>query len=112
MQQGDLVVKKATEYGAVEIWMNERVRRACSSSCATFLYGFLEVFLFVIFQIYQRIPLFIFFCFFILQKSSKDKGDEYWLIWDYEGEKTLSDLMASKEFPYNVSTQLRISFFV
>ncbi|KMZ64271.1 putative Serine/threonine protein kinase [Zostera marina] len=80
-KQGDLVVKKATEYGAVEIWMNERVRRACSSSCATFLYGFLE-------------------------KSSKDKGDEYWLIWDYEGEKTLSDLMASKEFPYNVETMI------
>lgn len=43
MKQGDLVVKKATEYGAVEIWMNERVRRACASSCADFVYGFLEV---------------------------------------------------------------------
>lgn len=37
------MVKKATEYGAVEIWMNERVRRACGSSCADFVYGFLEV---------------------------------------------------------------------
>lgn len=37
------MLKKATEYGAVEIWMNERVRRACTSSCADFLYGFLEV---------------------------------------------------------------------
>lgn len=37
------MVKKATEYGAVEIWMNERVRRACANSCADFLYGFLEV---------------------------------------------------------------------
>lgn len=42
-KEGDLVVKKATEYGAVEIWMNERVRRACANSCADFLYGFLEV---------------------------------------------------------------------
>ncbi|KAL9260055.1 Serine/threonine-protein kinase STN7, chloroplastic-like protein [Drosera capensis] len=42
-KEGDVVLKKATEYGAVEIWMNERVRRACSSSCADFLYGFLEV---------------------------------------------------------------------
>lgn len=40
LKQGDVVVKKATEYGAVEIWMNERVRRACASSCADFLYGF------------------------------------------------------------------------
>jgi hypothetical protein len=38
------VVKKATEYGAVEIWMNERLRRACASSCADFLYGFREVY--------------------------------------------------------------------
>ena len=37
-------MKKATEYGAVEIWMNERVRRACGSSCADFLYGFREVY--------------------------------------------------------------------
>lgn len=43
-KDGDLVLKKATEYGAVEIWMNERVRRACANSCADFLYGFLEVF--------------------------------------------------------------------
>ena len=42
---GELVLKKATEYGAVEIWMNERVRRACASSCADFVYGFLEVLL-------------------------------------------------------------------
>ncbi|XP_010262909.1 PREDICTED: serine/threonine-protein kinase STN7, chloroplastic-like isoform X2 [Nelumbo nucifera] len=42
-KEGDLVLKKATEYGAVEIWMNERVRRACASSCADFVYGFLEV---------------------------------------------------------------------
>lgn len=37
------MLKKATEYGAVEIWMNERVRRACANSCADFMYGFLEV---------------------------------------------------------------------
>lgn len=39
-------MKKATEYGAVEIWMNERVRRACANCCADFLYGFLEVLLY------------------------------------------------------------------
>lgn len=40
------MLKKATEYGAVEIWMNERVRRACANSCAAFKYGFLEVLLY------------------------------------------------------------------
>ncbi|XP_010415514.1 PREDICTED: serine/threonine-protein kinase STN7, chloroplastic [Camelina sativa] len=77
-EEGEYVLKKATEYGAVEIWMNERVRRACGNSCADFVYGFLE-------------------------KSSK-KGPEYWLLWKYEGESTLAGLIQSKEFPYNVET--------
>lgn len=36
------------------------------------------------------------------QNSSK-KGAQYWLLWRFEGEATLSDLMLSKDFPYNVS---------
>lgn len=44
------MLKKATEYGAVEIWMNERVHRACASSCADFVYGFLEVSLIYLFN--------------------------------------------------------------
>lgn len=80
--KGDLVLKKATEYGAVEIWMNERVRRACANSCADFVYGFLE-------------------------SSAKGKGrGEYWLIWRFEGVDTLSDLLTSKEFPYNVEAKI------
>ncbi|KAL9324977.1 hypothetical protein ACSQ67_005622 [Phaseolus vulgaris] len=78
-KEGDLVLKKATEYGAVEIWMNERVRRACASSCADFVYGFLE-------------------------SSSKKSAAEYWLIWRFEGDATLADLVQSREFPYNVET--------
>lgn len=77
---GDLVLKKATEYGAVEIWMNERVRRACANSCADFIYGFRE--------------------------ASSKKSPEYWLLWRFEGEATLADLMQSKEFPYNVETMI------
>ncbi|KAG7589435.1 Protein kinase domain [Arabidopsis suecica] len=77
-EESEYVLKKATEYGAVEIWMNERVRRACGNSCADFVYGFLD-------------------------KSSK-KGPEYWLLWKYEGESTLAGLLQSKEFPYNVET--------
>ncbi|KAL3644636.1 Serine/threonine-protein kinase stn7, chloroplastic [Castilleja foliolosa] len=76
----EVVLKKATEYGAVEIWMNERVRRACANSCADFVYGFRE--------------------------SSAKKGVEYWLIWKFEGESTLADLVQSKEFPYNVESMI------
>ncbi|KAI3452991.1 hypothetical protein Pfo_009654 [Paulownia fortunei] len=79
-KDGEVVLKKATEYGAVEIWMNERVRRACANSCADFMYGFLE--------------------------SSAKKGAEYWLIWKFEGEATLADLLQSKEFPYNVEAMI------
>ncbi|KAL9246218.1 hypothetical protein vseg_019781 [Gypsophila vaccaria] len=80
VKEEDMVLKKANEYGAAEIWMNERVRRACASSCADFLYGFLE-------------------------SSSKQKG-EYWLLWRFEGESTLADLLISREFPYNVETMI------
>ncbi|MQL76932.1 hypothetical protein Taro_009343 [Colocasia esculenta] len=79
--QGDLVLKKATEYGAVEIWMNERARRACANSCAYFLYGFRE-------------------------RSKGKGGGEYWLVWQFEGEATLADLLLSKDFPYNVETMI------
>lgn len=106
------MVKKATEYGAVEIWMNERVRRACANSCADFLYGFLEVCYGT-----RMLPLSCRYCtgkilsssiytFLYLCQSSSKKGAEYWLIWKFEGESTLADLIQSKEFPYNVGTFL------
>ncbi|XP_038714313.1 serine/threonine-protein kinase STN7, chloroplastic isoform X2 [Tripterygium wilfordii] len=82
-KDGDLVLKKATEYGAVEIWMNERVRRACANSCADFLSVIMKIF-----------------------QSSSKKGAEYWLIWRFEGEDTLADLTQRKEFPYNVETMI------
>ncbi|KAL3679752.1 hypothetical protein R1sor_022708 [Riccia sorocarpa] len=77
----ELVVKKANQYGAVEVWMNERVRRACSSSCADFIDGFRE-------------------------SKRKGKGDEFWLVWRYEGDATLDDLMKDKDFPYNVEQMI------
>lgn len=77
-KDGPLVVKKANEYGAVEAWMNERVRRACRRSCADFVQGFLDA------------------------SASKGKGEEFWLVWRYEGKSTLADLMTNKDFPYNV----------
>lgn len=41
-----------------------------------------------------------------LSQNSTKKGVEYWLIWKFEGEATLADLLQSKEFPYNVGTFL------
>ncbi|PIA63524.1 hypothetical protein AQUCO_00201102v1 [Aquilegia coerulea] len=39
-------------------------------------------------------------------KKSSKKGDEYWLLWRFEGDSTLADLMLSKEFPYNVEAMI------
>lgn len=45
----------------------------------------------------------------LFQNSSK-KGAGYWLLWRFEGEATLSDLMLSKDFPYNVCSVLYQAF--
>lgn len=106
------MVKKATEYGAVEIWMNERVRRACANSCADFMYGFLEVCygtpILALSTRYlpDKILGVLIYAFLYLSQTSAKKGSEYWLVWKFEGESTLADLVQSKEFPYNVGTFL------
>jgi hypothetical protein len=118
-KEGDLVLKKATEYGAVEIWMNERVRRACANSCADFVYGFLEVRIFGVSLSYlfgeiEGVLSLIIYHFsllatktdiviYYLQRSTK-KTPEYWLIWRFEGDATLADLLQSRDFPYNVGS--------
>ncbi|KAG7955059.1 hypothetical protein I3843_11G051900 [Carya illinoinensis] len=76
----------ASTYGPVEIWMNEHVQRLCTNNCADFVYGFLE--------------------------TSSKKRSEYWLIWQFEGEATVSDLMQSKEFTYNVGTSSHKPFHI
>lgn len=43
-------------------------------------------------------------------QSSSKKGGEYWLVWRFEGEATLQDLMLSKEFPYNVGVSHMLPF--
>eukprot|EP00270_Netrium_digitus_P006939 TRINITY_DN2001_c0_g1_i3.p1 TRINITY_DN2001_c0_g1~~TRINITY_DN2001_c0_g1_i3.p1 ORF type:complete len:615 (+),score=150.37 TRINITY_DN2001_c0_g1_i3:235-2079(+) len=76
-----LVVKRANEFGAAEIWMNERVRRGCRECCADYVHGFLE-------------------------SKGRAGGEEFWLVWKYEGDATLADIMLSKDFPYNVEEAL------
>ncbi|KAG7977263.1 hypothetical protein I3843_05G022600 [Carya illinoinensis] len=47
----------------------------------------------------------------LFQPSSK-KRSEHWLIWRSEGEATVSDLMQSKEFTYNVGTSSHQPFHI
>ncbi|CAI5473058.1 unnamed protein product [Closterium sp. Yama58-4] len=90
-----VIVKRATEFGDVELWMNERVRRACPDVCAEFLGGFMV-------------------------KGSKGKtgagkflapaatgtSDEVWLVWRYEGDSTFADILTDRDFPYNIEKSL------
>lgn len=77
-----VVIKRAKEFGDVEMWMNERVRRACPDVCANFLGAFKEV---------------------KPGKAGKAGGEEeIWLVWDYEGDSTFADVLMDRDFPYNI----------
>ncbi|CAI7770491.1 unnamed protein product [Closterium sp. NIES-53] len=71
----EFVVKKASEFGAAELWMNERVRRACPQACADFVDGFVE--------------------------KTKTR-DNFWIVWRFEGNATFADVLQDDNFPYNV----------
>ncbi|GAQ82918.1 hypothetical protein KFL_001290080 [Klebsormidium nitens] len=76
-----LVVKKASEFGAAEAWMNERVRRACPKACAEYVYGFVE-------------------------EKTKGRFGQFWLVWKFEGSNTLADVLVAKDFPYSLEDSL------
>jgi serine/threonine protein kinase len=76
-----IIIKKATEFGEAEVWMNERIMRAAPGVAATFITAFSE----------SRDPM---------------PGDPLWLLWDFEGTYSLSDLMKSKEFPQNMERSI------
>ena len=70
---------QAKEFGEAEVWMNERLMRAAPGCFAEFLTAFEA------------------------EENTKSKGPEpLWLVWQYEGDYTLWDLMQKKDFPYNL----------
>ncbi|DBA80997.1 TPA: hypothetical protein ACH3X2_007204 [Trebouxia sp. C0005] len=79
-----VIIKKAKEFGEAEVWMNERLMRAAPGCFAEFITAFEAE-----------------------ETASKNKGPEpLWLIWQYEGDYTLFDLMQKKDFPYNLEQPL------
>ena len=75
---------QAKEFGEAEVWMNERLMRAAPGCFAEFITAFEAE-----------------------ETASKNKGPEpLWLIWQYEGDYTLFDLMQKKDFPYNLEQPL------
>jgi len=76
------VLKRCTDYGEAEMWMNQRVQTACAGACANFVTSFVG------------------------PPSKKGQDDALWLVWKYEGSSTLFQLMKDKTFPYNVEPYL------
>lgn len=75
-----VVVKKAKEFGEAEVWMNERMMRAGSSHIAKFVTAFTET----------------------AARPGSVQDKSVWLVWAYEGDFTLADLMQKPDFPYNM----------
>lgn len=75
-----VVLKKATEFGEAEVWMNERIMRAAPNVAARFITAF--------------------------QEGEGRAGDPLWLVWTDEGSSTLAELMVKKDFPANLEALL------
>lgn len=67
-----VVVKKAKEFGEAETWMNERMMRAAPSAAACFIAAFAD--------------------------GEGREGDPLWLVWRFEGNYTLAELMQKRNF--------------
>lgn len=67
LPSGDALLLQAKEFGVPEVWMNERLMRIAPKSFAEFLYAF--------------------------EETSSKGADLLWLVWRYEGDYTLFDLL-------------------
>jgi serine/threonine protein kinase len=77
-----VILKKATEFGEAEVWMNERMMRAAPGVAARFISAFED-------------------------SANPKPGDPLWLMWQFEGTDTLADLMkARNKFPENMEEYL------
>ena len=76
-----IILKKATEFGEAEVWMNERIMRSSPEIAATYITAFPD-------------------------GPEPRPGDPLWLMWEFEGNKTLGDMMKVREFPRNTEVYL------
>jgi len=74
----DVIVKRAKEFGRPEVWMNERMQRTAPSVIAEYITAFSE-------------------------NSDPYGSSPILLVWNNEGEYTLSRLMAKRDFPNNLA---------
>ncbi|KAL9425812.1 hypothetical protein AB3S75_032720 [Citrus x aurantiifolia] len=76
-------VQGAEEFGDYEEWFNYRLSRAAPETCAEFLGSF------------------------VADKTNSQftKGGK-WLVWKFEGNRTLADYMKDRTFPFNLETYM------
>lgn len=84
------ILIQAKEFGEAEVWMNERLMRAAPGAFAEFVTAFEETQ-----TAKQRAKL-----------KARNEPIPLWLVWKFEGDYTLWNLMIKKEFPYNVEELL------
>lgn len=74
-------VQGAEEFGDYEEWFNYRLSRAAPETCAEFLGSF------------------------VADKTNSQfiKGGK-WLVWKFEGDRTLADYMKDRKFPLNIES--------
>lgn len=75
-----VILKKATEFGEAEVWMNERIMRTDPTAAARFITAFSD--------------------------GTGKVGEPLWLVWAYEGDYNLAELMQNKDFPYNLEAPI------
>ncbi|KAK7340065.1 hypothetical protein VNO77_20757 [Canavalia gladiata] len=74
-------IEGAEEFGDFEEWFNYRLSRAAPETCAKFLGSFVAD----------------------KTKSQFTKGGK-WLVWKFEGDRSLADYMADQNFPSNLES--------
>mmetsp|Transcript_30855 Transcript_30855/g.49644 ORF Transcript_30855/g.49644 Transcript_30855/m.49644 type:complete len:686 (+) Transcript_30855:819-2876(+) len=80
-QTRDVIVKRAKEFGRPEVWMNERMQRSAPGVIAEYITAFNE-------------------------DTEDSISSPILLVWNNEGEYTLSSLMTKQDFPFNVAPLL------
>lgn len=79
------VLKRASDFGEAEIWMNQRLQRGAPGATADFVTAFEGS---------------------VSEELQRKEGNPLWMVWRFEGKQTLADLMLDKTFPYNVEPYL------
>ena len=90
LKRPKLTVEGAAELQEVEAWMNDRVSRDARGACADFLGSF---------RVSPDES-------YLNQSEGVIAKEGLWLVWRYEGDKTLAQFMAQPDYPAGIAKTL------